>query len=388
MSNIETQHAQKELDPQELANALERLVDHIYNQMLESSNQEIVEFTNKAKKKNGLNEILLPMGIIKECLPDFYEQVIKDTFDNINHRKKLYQHPEEPISVFIDKTSNKCAYAPESHSLYIGLLSIRKMQRIEELPAVLGHELGHSFQLHKKQNRKNTAPNDKHGIPSPSFLIASKLELPSIVKREYDADRHSPKAEDLVSFLLSSAIEKNKKYKYDDYYQTHPNHYNRIRVLLEQKLGNEIFGFNGSWQKRPKKTANGSGYFFCPNTIAESHGIIKDKMQQLIGKDKEKPDGGGYAGYRLTEDGKVVTNWSKLEPAIMQKAEELMLKLDALVESGLNIESKNEWLAIVEKEVAEFRKIYQPEFMDLSKLKSANWMGKMQVASMRFQRGV
>ncbi len=69
---------------------------------------------------------------------------------------------------------------------------------------------------------------------------------------------------------------------------------------------------NGSWQERAKKTPAESGYFFRPNTIAESHGIIKDKMQELIGKDKEKANAGGYNNYRLTEDGKVVTNWNKL----------------------------------------------------------------------------
>ncbi len=55
----------------------------------------------------------------------------------------------------------------------------------------------------------------------------------------------------------------------------------------------------------------------------------------------------------------------------MQKAEELIQKLEPLVEKGLDFDNKSQWLDTVKKEIAEFKKIHQPEFLDLSKLHNA-----------------
>ena len=216
----------------------------------------------------------------------------------------------------------------------IGTKYVRTRLGIDELIAVMEHELG----------------------PFQQGFIARKLTPNHVL--EYQADRVS-KPLDMIAVSLSKLAENKSWYYRIDKGSSHPNDRKRIKASLEQMLGNDIFVMNGTWQKRD----DGYGYYFRPNTIGQSHSFVKNLMQKNIGFDKEKSDAGGYMGYCLTEDGRIVTNWAELQPAIEQKSEELMKKLDGMIGAEFTtftIEQRYEWLDFVEKEVIKFKETHKP----------------------------
>jgi len=105
------------------------------------------------------------------------------------------------------------------------------------------------------------------------------------------------------------------------------------------------------------------------------HPIIQERVRKNI-QDymRMKPQD----GERITIDGRMVKNWGDLEVKIEEKAEELMKELDPLLGkisfiNQFSIKKKDQWLALIDKEVAEFKEQNQPEFVNPKDLPLGGW---------------
>ena len=183
------------------------------------------------------------------------------------------------------------------------------------------------------------------------------------------ADR-AASARGLIDDYLIHTIENREYYDYDEIINTHPTNRNRIRALLEKLLGNDIFQKNGSWVE--KIDGSGKRIHFQPHDFEQSGKIIQ-KIVREQGYMRMKP----RAGERITEDGRAIANWDELEKKIEAKAEELMRQLDPLVKDGdFTLEKKNEWLALMDKEVAEFKK-QNP--IEIAKPRLGGWVNRIEL---------
>lgn len=169
-------------------------------------------------------------------------------------------------------------------------------------------------------------------------------------------------------------------YNCDDIKDEHPNHRKRIKANLEQALSNEIFGMNGEFIEK-----NGN-YSFIPDSLSHSPKIIKNTVRKNIGEGKIHPD--PYGEFPVSEDSRLVKNGYPLRLATEKKTEELLQKLDTLVESGFDLKKKKEWLGLIEREIKDFKEKNKPEFVDKKDIPTRKWMQRMNAMQpLNLQRG-
>jgi hypothetical protein len=251
------------------------------------------------------------------------------------------------------------------HTISLGSKYIAKLESIEELVAIVAHEFGHAFAKLSIRNQHNLLKDnccfDDQNSPQ-TFEPESEYEH----IKEYNADRYSnPRS--MIATFLSSIINNKFHYNFVDYDSGHPNCRKRISILLEEMLGNGIFKRNGILVL--KNNANNEPIpKYLPRTIQSSGEIVKKNTRKNIGYDRVQP-----RGSMATEDGRLVINWDELDKQISAKAEELMEKLDYFVEQGLDVDKKARWLAIVDRDVAQFRTHNKPEFLEPKKIPLGGW---------------
>lgn len=322
--------------------------------------------------------IAIPFDKIKELCPNLYSQVIEPA-EKIVHKKSIfYKKPDQIKYLTIDAINHTRTmfYRHDYHSIGLNLAQIDKCSDINEVIAVYGHELWHTYQAVPLRTEK---------------LFSSQKNSPKYkpIIGELDANRNSDPIGIISRYLtilaeIKDDVKRSKTY-YLDGYRTENHHCYRknIKILVEQILGDDIFGINGIFVEQKDNE-----YRFQPNKFSNSHHVIKKIIDEKT-TGKENTDPAGYKGYVVTENGEVVTNWWKyIKPKIEKKSEEIMQVLDEMMDSGFTLDKKEEWLDLVKKEVASFKEKNQPEFMDLEKLRERGWMAKAQKnLTMSNQRG-
>jgi len=364
MSNENTQPKQEQITPQELADKLDAVVDEVHRlaKIDDKENDWAREAVKYGKQHtNHENVILIPIASISDLCPELIEQVFIPA-ENMAKEKSGGLYIATPIKyIIVDRDADATMYYDNMNSIAIKPKSIGRFTNIRELIAITAHEYGHSY-------KKLTSIAD--------FLTEALGDENHAFTEELKANRLSDQEAllDIFTDMLAKEEVDKTKYYYQDGYMAdgHPSVRKHLKPILENMLGNEVFCMNGQFAKRK----NGE-YSFIPNIVASSHSKIKEIIAEKT-RGKEKVNTGLREGYRPTKNGEIVTNWNSLQPAIEQKSEELMEKLDDMVNYGFDLDKKHEWLDLIKREVTEFKETHKPEFMDLSKLRQANWMDRAQ----------
>lgn len=362
------------LTPVELANKLDSVIYNV--QKLTKYNLPENEW---ARKSVELHEdlyleylgdsslgVALPLSKVKELCPELYNQLIKPAIDIANKANKSYKAPESPAYVILDNQYKNACYNSSIHSIEIGIPYLRSKENMQEAIAVISHEWTHAYQDLENRITKNLVTEGI--LPSSN---KNKRFARSYCGESHVSELHADRGSEAMNKIASSISDLMRDYESFDYgfcdeRSAHPNHRKRIKALLEKELGNEIFGMNGKWE-------NDS---FVPNSFVESGNNIKNIVRGEITNNQKNHyfAQGRYKHLQTTEDGEMLKNGYNLKLAIEKKSEELVGKLDKLVEHGIDPEKKRKWLAVVRVEVAKFKRENKPEFFDVKNLPPANWI--------------
>ncbi|MEZ5692028.1 MAG: hypothetical protein R3D71_10260 [Rickettsiales bacterium] len=337
------------------------------------------ELADKLEKIMDFNRVSFPFSNIKEIHPELYEQLIKPGLEVAYGAGKICRTPKPLYAIMIDKDLDNMSYDPTYHELIIGLPYLRKQQSMREAIAVISHEWGHVY--HSYAARGSYYETNKNKDKKRTTIVEQGELTPNKLLHldELHADRFAEPIDKIAS-SLQAVISDLKKYNYDDKNIPHPNHRKRIKQLLEKALSNEIFGMNGEFIEK-----NGN-YSFIPDSLGHSPKIIKNTVRKNIGEGKIHPD--PYGGFPVSEDGRLVKNGYPLRVSTEKKAEELMQKLDTMVESGLDLEKKKEWLGLIKREIKDFKEKNEPEFVDKKDIPTRKWMNRMNsMKPLNLQRG-
>lgn len=361
------------LTPAKLARKLDSVIYDV--QKLTKSNLPENAWAREAVKLHGdlylkcLGDnscgVALPLSKAKELCPELYDQLIKPAIDIANKANKSYKAPESPAYIILDNQFKNACYNSSIHSINIGIPYLRSQETMQEAIAIISHEWTHAYQDLEGRITKNPVTED--------ILSSSNKGKPfarSYCGKSHASELHADRGSEAMNKIASSISDLMRDYESFDYgfcdeRSAQPNHRKRIKALLEKELGNEIFGMNGKWEND----------FFVPNSLAESGNNIKNVVRGEITNNQKNHYFGKQRFEQLpaTEDGKMLKNGYNLKLAIEKKSEELVVKLDKLVEYGINPEKKHKWLAVVRVEVAKFKRENKPEFFDVKDLPPANW---------------
>jgi len=299
------------------------------------------EYNEDGSDKYKPKEFYIPIKILKKKFPEFYDDILKIGMEQADkYRESLYPKELPPselkhISLSEELVKN-AAYIPEEHNIKF-YFPILQSNSPDELISVIAHEWGHAHQRTKLraliEKQENYCDRDK--VPDEQFLgnmcekirdelYTSRLETKRAnqIKRkdEIDADRGS-EPNTFIEELINDTVSDVKSYTFDELAKDHPNNRTRIKALLKKALGDDIYGANGTFQE----DADGK-LQFVPNKLAESINSVRLNFNHDEFK-KHKND-------FVSIDGKVVSNADKLNSKIEKQAEQLMKRLDSLVESG------------------------------------------------------
>jgi len=379
MTDEKPQSEPKKLTPKELADKLDKVVDEV--QALAKSEHADDAWAKEAVEKQPLfggycysaRSITLSYDKTKELLPEFFTQVVEPAIETANKKGELYKTPIKPKFITLDKDEKNCWYSP-NHLVGFGIPLVRIFADIDELTATAAHEVWHGFQnlqrnLANGNNFIADLPNNEQRTFTPCSVVRNETLKQSKIS-ELEADRLTT-ARAKIASSLSIVISNKWSYDFSDANKTNPNYKKRIKILLEEMIGNKIFGMNGVFQE----TTNKQSYHFQPVDIENSHQIVQKRVRKNIPDYmRMKPQN----GERITIDGRMVKNWGDLEVKIEEKAETLMKELDVLVDAEnpnnkFTIDKKDQWLALIDKEVAEFKEQNQPEFVNPKDIPLGGW---------------
>lgn len=384
MPHRESHSYKPPLFPSELAHNMERLVDKVIN----LANSTLPE--NKwardavlAHKSRYLEDshfysdtgIVLSFDKLKTLCPELYN-VIEQGMEVANTKGRLHKTPEAPNIICIDKYQNNLLYNRNFHFIGIGIPWVKSTAQIEETVSGIAHEWGHAHQSLKKR-LDSVTKGDVNVTDNNHYKKTFAKSFKDVHESEHDADRYATPI-NRISNMIGSSID--NKYKYINSSETHPSFYKRIQVLLEEALGDGIFGTNGTWVER----ANSSGKVFEPHNIEKSEQIVKEQIDAKLFQHKVRLNPYNSSAYKAADNGEIVTNYRDFKELIHDKAECIMKQLSQLIFS----KTKQECMNYIKTEIANFREENKPEILSIEAMANTQKMAdKMQRSSLKFQRG-
>jgi len=258
MTDEKPQSEPKKLTPKELADKLDKLVDKASK--LENSLNPEDSWARKAFIYSGY--INLNYEDAKRLCPELFTQLIDPATELAHKKGEIYKLPKNSFNIILDKNSKGFYYDPNTDKIKIGIPSIRIRTDINELVSVISHEIWHRFQFYTISHIEEIWPGIKARINDPNSVAEYRDNSLKQV-RELDADRLN-NARTMIASNLSVLNNDKSYYNFDDSSKHRdPNFRQCIKVLLEEMMGNEVFGMNGVWREKP----DSKGYHFQPVDI-------------------------------------------------------------------------------------------------------------------------
>ncbi len=394
------------MTPQQLAVKLNSVVDEV-TALAESGGPEWAqEARSKHVKKHEADSehysnegVVLTTEKARELCPELFEHLIDPGIRDANKTGEIYRTPSDPEYIVLDKHNYSFTLNAAERTIGVSINNLARQRNMLDACTCVTHEWWHAFQ-HSGDGQPHPedyyiGPLSKGKSFAPAFGIREK------VASEFDADRATSYPMNTIAFFLTGICDS----EYGGYYDatdkpdtcpaerySHPNDRARIKSMLEKALSNEIFGVNGKWQEREGK------HFFVPNNISQSNKEIKKRFRD---RTRGKINIGADSSYPITESGEMVVNWQELQVATEQKAEELMKKLDKIVNPDdkevsqifqqqlkaaktpedisrvtrehlerlrkpISQETAQQWLDMAQEEITRFRETHKPEFSVLA----------------------
>ena len=197
MSNQETQSKTKQLTPPELANKLDGVVDEVIrlskidgkeNDWAREATEfyKIVSWSLGGTK--GKSGVYLELSYIKRLCPELYEQVITPAVEQQSTISNIYKDikPLERI-VLIKDWDAICSATIGLSEIRIGTKYVRTRLGIDELIAVMEHELGHFQQgfIARKLTPNHVLEYQADRVSKPLDMIAVSLSKLLTLRSEF-----------------------------------------------------------------------------------------------------------------------------------------------------------------------------------------------------------